>query len=150
MMKSVQYIVSLIDDLVEKGVPENRIILAGFSQGHAMTLLTGLVSKYADKLGGLVALSGYLPIADRIKPLRAEAGLPATISGDMPIFFARGLSDMLVPKRYTRLQMEKLKELGAPDSAMEMHEYQDMGHAVTPMELTDLLKWLEKVIPSVE
>jgi lysophospholipase-1 len=150
MMRSVKYVVSLIDDLVEKGVPAKRIILAGFSQGHGITLLTGLTSKYADKLGGLVALSGYLPIADRIKALRSEAELPATVAGDVPIFFARGTNDMMVPKRYARLQMEKLKELGVPESIIDLHEYEGVGHAVVPMELTDLLKWLEKVIPPVE
>jgi lysophospholipase-1 len=150
MIRSVQYVVSLIDDLVAKGVPEKRIILAGFSQGNAMTLLTGLVSKYADKLGGLIALSGYLPIPDRIKQLRAEAGLPATVAGDVPVFLARGKNDMLVPKRYVRMQVEKLKELGMPDSSIEVHEYDDMGHAVIPRELTDVLKWLERVLPAAE
>jgi lysophospholipase-1 len=150
MTRSVKYIVGLIDDLVEKGVPAKRIILAGFSQGHAMTLLTGLTSKYADKLGGLIALSGYLPIADRIKALRAEAGLPANVSGDVPIFFARGTNDMMVPKRYGRMQMEKLKQLGVSDSLIELHEYEGVGHAVVPIELTDMSKWLQKVIPPVE
>jgi lysophospholipase-1 len=148
MMQSVGYIVTLIDDLVAKGVPEKRIILAGFSQGNAMTLLTGLVSKYADKLGGLIALSGYLPVPDRIAHLRAKAGLPATVSGDVPVFLARGKNDMLVPKRYVRMQVDKLKELGMPESSIEVHEYEDMGHAVIPRELTDVLRWLEKVLPA--
>jgi lysophospholipase-1 len=150
MMQSVKYVVSLIDDLVAKGVPEKRIVLAGFSQGHAMTLLTGLTSKYAGRLGGLVALSGYLPVADRIKPLRKDASLPLTVGGDVPIFLARGTNDMLVPKRYGRLQLEKLKELGVPDSAIETHEYQDMGHSVSPRELADVLTFLEKIIPAIE
>lgn len=90
MRASMAYIVSLIDDLVAQGVPEKRIVLGGFSQGCAMTLLTGLTSKYAGKLGGLVGLSGYLPLADKISTLRADAGLTKHVDEDVPIFLVRG------------------------------------------------------------
>lgn len=69
-MASVDYITSLIDDLVVQGMSERRIVVGGFSQGHAMALLTGLVSKYSGRLGGLFGLSGCLPLSDRISTLR--------------------------------------------------------------------------------
>jgi len=150
MAKSVAYVESLIDDLVAKGVPVNRIVVGGFSQGHAITLLTGLTSsKYAGKLAGLIGLSGYVPIADRIQALRAEHGLPETV-GPVPLFIVRGKSDMVVPKRYLRLQLEKFKELGVPDDAVEVHEYEGLGHSVSAQLLRDLLVWLEKIIPPLE
>ncbi|KAH8724561.1 Phospholipase/Carboxylesterase-domain-containing protein [Phaeosphaeriaceae sp. PMI808] len=67
MLATVAYLTTLIDDLVKQGIPSSRIVLGGFSQGHTMCLLTGLVSKYAGQLGGLVGLSGYLPTPDRIR-----------------------------------------------------------------------------------
>lgn len=70
IMASVDYITSLIDDLVVQGMSERRIVVGGFSQGHAMALLTGLVSKYSGRLGGLFGLSGCLPLSDRISTLR--------------------------------------------------------------------------------
>lgn len=149
MMKSVEYVVGLIDGLVAAGLPENRIVLAGFSQGHAMTLLTALTTKYAGKLAGLVCLSGYLPLLDRVQALRRKAGLPDAV-GDTPIFLVRGKNDMLIPKRYLRLQLEKLKELGVTDAALEVHEYEGLGHAVMSQELVDLSKWLEKIVPPLE
>lgn len=150
LQQAMRYVESLIDDLVAKGVPANRIVLGGFSQGHAVTLVTGLTSsKYAGKLAGLICLSGYLPLHDRIQPLRTEAGLPET-AGAVPLFIVRGSRDMLVPKRYLRLQLEKLKELGVPDASVEVHEYEGLGHSVTPQELMDLCVWLEKVIPPLE
>jgi lysophospholipase-2 len=110
-------------------------------------MLTGLTSaKYADKLAGLVCLSGYLPLQDRIQPLRTEADLPATV-GLVPMFIVRGQSDILVPKRHLRLQLEKLKELGVSDTALDVHEYEGLGHRVSPQELMDMCNWLEKVIP---
>jgi len=58
MKFSIAYIITLIDDLVSQGIPEIRIFLGGFSQGCAMTLLTGLISRYAGKLAGLVGYPG--------------------------------------------------------------------------------------------
>ena len=149
-MQARAYVEGLIDDLVAEGIPQNRIVLGGFSQGHAVTLMTGLTSsKYAGRLAGLVCLSGYLPLQDRIQALRVEANLPEKI-GDVPIFLVRGQKDILVPKRYLRLQLEKLKELGIRDDAIEVHEYEGLGHSLSPRELMDLCTWLEKVMPPLE
>jgi lysophospholipase-1 len=151
MMKSVHYAETLIDDIVSKGIPANRIVLGGFSQGHAIALLTGLTSKkYAGKLAGLICLSGYLPIPQRIGALRKENGLPEDVGGDVKLFIVRGKTDMLVPKRYLRLQLEKMMELGIPGEVVEVHEYEGLGHSVSAPLLMDLLVWLERVIPEVE
>lgn len=151
MIKSVHYAETLIDELVSKGIPANRIVLGGFSQGHAVALLTGLTSKkYAGKLAGLICLSGYLPIPQRIGALRKENGLPEDVGGDVKLFVVRGKTDMLVPKRYLRLQLEKMMELGIPGEVVEVHEYDGLGHSVSAPLLMDLLVWLERVIPEVE
>lgn len=151
MLRSVAYTETLIDDVVAKGIPANRIVLGGFSQGHAIALLTGLVSgRYAGKLAGLVCLSGYLPIPDRIVSLRRENGLPEEVGGDVRVFLVRGKTDMLVPKRYLRLQVEKFMDLGIPGEVVEVHEYEGLGHAVRSDLLMDLLRWLERVIPEIE
>lgn len=149
MRKTVDYVTSLIDEQTAKGVPPERIVLGGFSQGHAMTLLVGLTSKYADRLAGLVCMSGYLPLLGSIQRLRAEAGLPEQV-GYMPIFLARGTSDQLVPKRYHTMALEKLKQLGVEHDAVEVHEYEGLGHATNGIELRDLCAFLEKVVPGLD
>jgi predicted esterase len=148
MMATVAYLTSLMDDLVKQGIPEQRIVLGGFSQGHAMSLLTGLVSKYAGKLGGLVGLSGYLPLPDRIPVLRQEAGLPKDVQDKVEVFLARGTGDRLVPKRYHRLCHERLAELGVKDERLVLKEYDGMGHVMSGAELRDLCEWLERVVPA--
>tara|TARA_R110002003_G_scaffold1697_3_gene23466 strand:+ start:3198 stop:3773 length:576 start_codon:yes stop_codon:yes gene_type:complete len=148
MMATVAYLTSLMDDLVKQGIPEQRIVLGGFSQGHAMSLLTGLVSKYAGKLGGLVGLSGYLPLPDRIPVLRQEAGLPKDVQDEVEVFLARGTGDRLVPKRYHRLCHERLAELGVKDERLVLKEYDGMGHVMSGAELRDLCEWLERVVPA--
>lgn len=147
---SRKYVESLIEDEVRRGVPLNRIVLGGFSQGHAMTLFTGLTSgKYAGKLGGLVCVCGYLPMAEQIEQLREESELAKDV-GDVPIFIARGMKDMLVPKRYYEISSDKLSKLGYKDELIERHEYPNQGHTIDGPILRDLCVWLEKTIPQVE
>lgn len=147
---TVAYITTLIDDLVAQGIPEKRIVVGGFSQGHAMALMTGLVSKYSGRLGGLVGLSGYLPLSDRIPALREEAGLPKELSDDVSVFLARGTGDRLIPKRFHRLCCERLLELGIKEEKTTVKEYEGMGHGMSGPELRDLCTWLEKVVSEIE
>lgn len=150
IMTTVAYITTLIDDLVAQGIPEKRIVVGGFSQGHAMALMTGLVSKYSGRLGGLVGLSGYLPLSDRIPALREEAGLPKELSDDVSVFLARGTGDRLIPKRFHRLCCERLLELGIKEEKTTVKEYEGMGHGMSGPELRDLCTWLEKVVSEIE
>ncbi|KAJ4365891.1 hypothetical protein N0V83_008513 [Neocucurbitaria cava] len=147
MLVTVKYLTSLIDDLVKQGFQEKRIVLGGFSQGHAMALLTGLVSGYAGKLGGLVGLSGYLPLPERIPALREEAGLSKEVHDDVELFLARGSGDRLVPKRYHRLCYEDLFGYGIKEGQVTIKEYEGMGHSMSGAELRDLCTWLEGVVP---
>jgi len=150
MMKSMAYIESLIDACVNRGIPPNRIVLGGFSQGCAMSLLTDLTSsKYAGKLAGIVGLMGYLPLAEgsRLNDLRAHAGLPPT-HGDVPVFLARGQKDMLIPRRIWNGTLKKLGDLGL--TAVETHEYEGVGHSLTGPTMRDMSKWLERVVPKLE
>ncbi|KAL9096304.1 MAG: hypothetical protein Q9165_001301 [Trypethelium subeluteriae] len=149
LKKSVAYVDSLIDELKSRGIPLNRIVLGGFSQGCAVTLLTGLTSKYSGKLAGLVCLSGYMPLIDKIQHLRSAGDHPATM-GETPIFVARGTRDLLVPKRHLTLCVDKLRELGVNDTALEVHEYEGLAHAASGEELRDLCQWLDRVVPGLE
>ena len=65
IMKSVEYICGLIDTEVEAGVPVERIVVGGFSQGCAISLLVGLIGRYRGRLGRVVGLSGYLPLSGK-------------------------------------------------------------------------------------
>lgn len=150
MMTTVAYLTTLIDDLVSQGIPEHRIVLGGFSQGHAMALLTALVSKYAGKLGGVVGLSGYLPLPERVSALRNETGLPTEVNDSVEIFLARGTGDRLVPKRYHRICYESLYGFGVKEELVTLKEYEGMGHVMGAAELRDLCAWLERVVPELE
>lgn len=147
MLKNLATIEQLIEDAVSKGMKAERVVVGGFSQGCAMTMLMGLVTKLGGKLGGLVGLSGFMPLVDRITGLREQRGLDEKVDADVPMFLARGTRDRLVPKRYWRLCAEKLREIGVKDEMVESHEYEGLGHAASGQELRDLCMWLERVVP---
>lgn len=152
MMETVAYLESLIDACVNKGIPPQRIVLGGFSQGCAMSLLTDLVSaKYSGRLAGVVGLMGYLPLASkgRIQHLRAHAGLQPTV-GEVSMFLARGKKDQLIPTRVWNQALKGLEELGLNKGAMEVHEYEGLGHSLSGPLMLDMCVWLERAVPKLE
>lgn len=131
---SIPLVQQFIDRERERGVAPERIVLAGFSQGCAMTLLTGL--RYPERLAGLVGLSGYLPLAASTAAERSEANLPT------PIFLAHGRADPVVHFQRALTSRDALRELGY---SVEWHEY-DMPHSVCAPEIADLNRWLLKAL----
>lgn len=152
MMKSIAYLETLIDACTNKGIPPQRIVLGGFSQGCALALLLDLTSKkYAGRLGGIVGLMGYLPLAGgrKLEEMRAHAGLPPT-HGDVPIFLARGQKDQMIPKRVWQQNVKKLDMLGVGKDHMEVHEYEGVGHSLTGPVLRDMCNFVERYVPALE
>jgi len=149
MLESVAYVESLIDACVSKGIPPQRIVLGGFSQGCAMALLTDLTSsKYAGRLAGIVGLMGYLPLCDRLPDMRAKAGLPAT-HGSVPVFLARGKQDQLIPKKIYEQTLKALQMAGVDDFSLEAKEYEGIGHQINGAVLKDLSDFLGRVVPDL-
>ncbi len=134
LRESAQAIAALIDRERERGIAAHRIALAGFSQGCAMTLLTGL--RYPERLAGLAGMSGYLPLADRTAAERSEANRA------VPIFLAHGSEDEIVAPARGRASRDALAALG---HAVEWHEY-PMEHSVCPEEIGALNQWLLRVL----
>jgi phospholipase/carboxylesterase len=118
----------------ERGVAASRLVLAGFSQGGAIALQTGL--RHAERIAGIMALSTYLPIADK---LPAEAG---EANRGVPIFMAHGSYDPVIPLALAEQSRGILRSLGY---AVEWREY-GMPHSVCPDELADIGAWLTKVL----
>ncbi len=118
----------------ERGVPAARIVLAGFSQGGAISLQTGL--RHPERLAGIMALSTYVPIAATLAAERNAA------NGDVPIFMAHGTQDPVIALAHARRSRELLERLGYP---VEWHEYA-MPHSVSPQEIDDIGAWLRRVL----
>jgi len=117
-----------------RGVPWHRIVLAGFSQGGAIALHTGL--RQARPIAGVMALSTYVPVAGKLADETTDA------ARGVPIFYAHGTADPVVPLARAVASRELLERLG---HAVEWHEYR-MPHSVCEPEIADIAAWLRRVL----
>jgi phospholipase/carboxylesterase len=117
-----------------RGIAAHRIVLAGFSQGGAMALHTGL--RHPERLAGIMALSCFLPLADDL----AREAAPA--NRDVPIFMAHGTDDDLIPLTRARRAHDILVGLAW---RVEWHQY-PMPHSVCAEEIADVSAWLSTVL----
>jgi len=131
---SAEKLEGLIAHEVDRGIPARRIVIAGFSQGGAMALHTGL--RHRERLAGILALSTYLPLAGT---LAAEA---AAANRECPVFMGHGQEDTVVALPHALLSRRRLEEAGYP---VEWHEY-STGHGLCPDEIGDIRAWLARVL----
>ena len=132
---SQKQIVTAIDDQVNLGFSTHTIFLAGFSQGGAMALFSGL--NFDRKLAGIIALSAYLPLLKH-----CDAAADKTT----PIFLAYGHLDAIVQPTWTKQSSDWLKNRGYVN--ITMHDY-TMEHSICREELTDLSSWLQQQVQRV-
>ena len=125
-----QSINKLIEQEIAEGVCPKNIILAGFSQGGAIALYTGL--RYSKLLGGILALSTYLPLADKFSEEANKA------NQDVPIFMAHGNADLVLPFIFGYQTFQRLKQL---NYLIEWHDY-PIGHQISLEETKTIGKWL--------
>lgn len=129
---SQQIINEYIDQQIKAGIASKKIILAGFSQGGAIALYTGL--RYSQPLGGILALSTYLPLAEK------TADEIHSANRSVEIFMGHGEFDPVIPVKHGEKSCAHLQELGYH---VEWHSY-PMQHSVNAAEITDLGRWLKQ------
>jgi predicted esterase len=147
IMKTCSYVDTLVQAELDAGVEPGRIIIGGFSQGCAVSLVWGQTSPLRSKVGGIVCLSGYFPLTDRIPAIRAERGIAEDEKSSCQWFYIHGSADLLVPMRLFVQGVEELSKYVDRDS-IEGHVYEGLGHTTNNALLRDLLGFLGKVIPS--
>ena len=134
IQSSERAIAALIAHEVARGIPAERIVLAGFSQGCAMALHTGL--RLPHRLAGIMALSGYLPLADRFTAERHPA------NAQTPVFMAHGTQDPVVVIARGEDSRDALVALGQP---VHWRSY-PMPHSLHPQEIADISAFLALVL----
>jgi phospholipase/carboxylesterase len=135
ILQSAEQVRALIEREVARGIPRERIVMAGFSQGGAVALHVAL--REPERLAGVMALSTYLVLEDSLQREASE------VNRDVPIFQAHGSADPLVALERGERARARLTELGY---AIEWHTY-PMGHEVCPDEIRDIGAWLGRVLP---
>ncbi|MCF8185806.1 MAG: carboxylesterase [Sulfuritalea sp.] len=129
-----QYINSLIENEINRGIASERIVVAGFSQGGAIALHAGL--RYPKKLAGILALSTYLPLKTK---LATEAHL---VNAGIPIFMAHGIFDDIISLDMCKLSLNTLQN---NHFSVNWHEY-NMAHSVCVEEINDIRTFLKQVL----
>ena len=132
--QSARQIEALLARERQRGIAPGRLVLAGFSQGGAIALHVGL--RYPDRLAGILALSCYLPLASTLDTELAPA------NRDVPIFWAHGLHDPMIPQAMAEQGRAQLGELGY---RIDWHQY-PIPHSVSAEEIADVARWLERVL----
>lgn len=130
MRASIGEVETLIARERSRGVPSEHIVLAGFSQGGAIALAAGL--RHPEKLGGIIALSTYLPLHATLPSERHAA------NATLPIFWGHGTLDPVVILQRGTDSRDLLQSLGY---TVDWHIY-PMAHAVCAEEIDDLRRWL--------
>ena len=134
LRESMRLVQQVVEREVARGVPARRIVLAGFSQGCAVTIGAGL--RHPERLAGLAGLSGYVPLAATTAAERHKA------NQDTPVFLAHGRHDGVVPLARGAAGRDHLQGLGQP---VEWHDY-PMEHSVCVEEVQALNQWLLRVL----
>ncbi|WOT03809.1 alpha/beta hydrolase [Shewanella youngdeokensis] len=134
VLQSELQIKALIEEQIASGIEAENIVLAGFSQGGVMSLFTGL--RFHQRLAGIMALSCYLPTADKL-PLDL-----ADKNKNTPILQQHGTQDEVVSLSAGQSAFELLQANGY---ASQWQSY-EMGHNVLPEQLHDISTWLQKVL----
>ncbi len=132
--KSARQALGLVERERERGVPGERIVLAGFSQGGVVALHAGL--RYAGPLAGILALSCYLPT------VTPKSGDALRADRKLPIFMGHGVYDPVIPMAASQLASSTLGGLGY---AVQWHDY-PMEHSVCAPELDDMRRWFLQVL----
>lgn len=125
---------ALIEHEISLNIPSDRIVLAGFSQGAAMALHCGL--RYSKKLGGILAMSGYLPLAEKLSQEIAIANRAISI------FMAHGMQDTIVDFSWGKISQSHLEAL---NYQINFHAY-PMSHSICWEEIIDIKNWLVKLL----
>ncbi|KAI0415179.1 phospholipase/Carboxylesterase [Xylaria grammica] len=141
LLQTREYVNGLIQSEIDAGIPANRIVLGGFSQGGAMALLTALTAK--AKLAGVVGLSCWLPLDSKFHNLVRESDF----NHDTPIYMAHGTVDRVVPTAFGQLSYEILKKQNFP---VTMKSIPGMAHSACQEELDEVEAFLHSRLPPQE
>lgn len=139
-MTALNTVKAYIEEEIKNGVPPERIVVGGFSQGSSLTMGTAVTLD--KKIAGFIPISGFVPVVKAIEPLANPANL------DTPILQMHGTADEIVPFKTGVVSNEILRNK-FHFTNIDWREYPGLAHNVNPKGLNDILDFLEKVVPAI-
>jgi predicted esterase len=141
IISSLDILKSLIHEENSKGIPSTRIIIGGFSQGSVVALTTAVTTE--TKLAGVVCLSGYLGIQQKLQTLKSG------VNCKIPIFLGHGTADNVIKLELGQNAYKALKQDFGFENA-ELHVYKNLVHSVSPEELGEIFNFVDRVVGNEE
>ncbi|KAI9362288.1 Phospholipase/carboxylesterase/thioesterase [Pilaira anomala] len=138
MLTSISLVNSIISKEIDNGIPSERIIVGGFSQGSTLAILTGLTSEF--KFAGIVGCSGWLGLASKFPAMATEANKRT------PFLMCHGANDTVVNPEYGKTSAEQLKGLGYD---LEFKMYPGLVHSANDEEILDIAQFIKKNLPPI-
>ncbi|KAI8146755.1 Phospholipase/carboxylesterase/thioesterase [Fennellomyces sp. T-0311] len=138
ILASMAALNGLIRKEVEEGIPSDRIVVGGFSQGCVLSLLVGLTSEY--KFGGVIGCSGWLALADKFPAMASEANKKT------PVLMCHGDADPIVQYTFGKESASILEKLGYN---IKFNTYRGLVHSASPEELGDIASFIKDRLPPV-
>lgn len=135
---SSQRVISLIEEEIKSGIPSNRILIGGFSQGGSVALHT--LQTYDKKLAGCIGLSTYLSLHKQFDRLTKQ------VNKETMVFLGHGNADNIVSYDFGKLSSTVLSKVY---KNLEFKTYDGLGHSSSPQEFSDVASFISKVLPTV-
>lgn len=136
ILGSVERLNRIVDEQVQNGIPEHRIVVAGFSQGGAVALTYGLRTE--RKIAGVVGLSTWLPLRGDYPQNLSNA------SKDLELFMGHGTADQVVNYRFGQMSAGIIQGM---DRRISFHQYPGLTHSAAPAELDDVKEFVARALP---
>lgn len=138
-MRSLEMVEDVVAEVVSQGIPHERIVIGGFSQGGALAEAAALL--FTDKYAGFLPVSGFLSIRDKIDKITDP------VNKDTPMLFLHGTADDVVSLD-SGVRSRQVFEDKFKFSHIEHREYPGVGHTLPPEGIDDIASFLKKVVPS--
>ncbi|MCJ1400072.1 hypothetical protein MMC11_003275 [Xylographa trunciseda] len=138
MLEAVTWLDGLVSREIGRGIPAQRILVGGFSQGGSLALLAGLVGQHSHHLGGIFALSAYLPMIERVRELVKERARSSSCTG-LPFLMCHGNGDPRVKWNWGDRSQKALNEMGY--TGVDFKTYRGLFHNVCQAEIDDVKEW---------
>lgn len=141
--RSAEYVQSLVDEQVKAGIPVDRIIVGGFSQGAGVSYYYGLTA--TNKPAGIMPLSGWAPLAKDL--IADESVATACKEANTVIFAAHGTEDGIVQYRFGQESFAGVSKTFARNEAKHVFKSYPMEHSASDAEIRDMTYWIKEILP---
>lgn len=147
ILRSVDRLDQIVEEELARGVPPERLLVGGFSQGGVISLVWSMVGRNQYKVAGVMPMCTYFPLGHRIETIRKERGIERPAEDKRKWYYVHGDKDQIIPPKMFEIGQDLLSKWIDKDN-IESRLHERMGHATSASVLRGMLRFFDKVIPA--